>query len=64
MTIALLVVIAALAVAIVAWSGVTLASDSMALARVTVQPLGGTIEHVEAFGPGGQRLPIAIEGGV
>jgi hypothetical protein len=59
---ALIVVIAALAVAIVAWSGVTLAGDSTALARVTVQPLGGTIEHVEAFGPGGQRLPLAIDG--
>jgi hypothetical protein len=52
-----------LAVAALAWSGVTLASDSTALARVTVQPLGGTIEHVQAFGPGGQRLALAIDGG-
>jgi hypothetical protein len=54
------VVIAALLVAAVALSGVTLAGDSTALARVTVQPLGGTIEHIEAFGPGGQRLPIGV----
>ena len=57
------VLIAALVVAAVAWSGVTLAGDSTALARVTVQPLGGTIEHVQAFGPGGQRLPIAVDDG-
>ncbi len=63
MATALAIVIAALAVAVFAWSGVTLASDSTALARVTVQPLGGTIEHVEAFGPGGQSLPVAVDGG-
>ena len=58
-----LVLVAALAVAAFAWSGVTLAGDSTALARVSVQPLGGTIEHIEAFGPGGQRLPIAVDDG-
>jgi hypothetical protein len=57
------VVIAVLAVAALAWSGVTLAGDSTALARVTVQPLGGTIERIQAFGPGGQRLPLAVDGG-
>jgi hypothetical protein len=56
-------VILVLAVAAVAWSGVTVAGDSEALAHVTVQPLGGTIEHVEAFGPGGRRLPLAVAGG-
>jgi hypothetical protein len=60
---ALVIVIVALAVAILAWSGVTLASDSMALARVSVQPLGGTIERVQAFGPRGQSLPLAVDGG-
>jgi len=58
-----MVVIAALAVAAVALSGVTLASDSTALARVTVQPLGGTIESVQAFGPGGRRVPVAVVDG-
>jgi len=57
------VVIVALVVAVLAWSGVTLASDSTALARVTVQPLGGTIERVQAFGPGGQRVALAMDGG-
>jgi hypothetical protein len=57
------VLIAALVVAAVAWSGVTLAGDSTALARVSVEPLGGTIEHIEAFGPGDQRLPIAVDDG-
>jgi peptidoglycan hydrolase-like protein with peptidoglycan-binding domain len=55
--------ILALVVAALAWSGVTLEGDSTALARVTVQPLGGTIEHVAAFGPSGQTLPLAIAGG-
>jgi len=58
-----MVVIVALAVAALAWSGVTLAGDSTALARVTVQPLGGTIERLQAFGPGGQRVPLAVDGG-
>jgi len=53
----------ALLAAVVAWSGVTLASDSTALARVSVQPLGGTIQHVQAFGPDGARVPLAVSGG-
>ncbi len=58
-----LVAVVAVAVAALVWSGVTLASDSTALARVSVQPLGGTIEHVQAFGPGGKSVPLAIDGG-
>jgi hypothetical protein len=58
-----IVLIIALVVAVLAWSGVTLASDSTALARVSVQPLGGTIESVEAFAPGGGRLALAIHDG-
>jgi hypothetical protein len=61
--ISLLVVVAAVIAAALAWSGVTLASDSTALARVSVQPLGGTVQHVEAFGPDGQRVPLAIHDG-
>jgi hypothetical protein len=63
MGISVIVVIVAVAVAALAWSGVSLAGDPTALARVTVQPLGGTIERVQAFGPGGQRVPLAIDGG-
>ncbi len=58
-----MVVVIALVVAVLAWSGVTLAGDSTALARVSVQPLGGTIEHVQAFAPGGQLVPLAIHEG-
>jgi hypothetical protein len=58
----LLVVVVILVVATLALSGVSLASDPTALARVSVQALGGRIEHVEAFGPDGQRVPLAIQG--
>jgi L,D-transpeptidase catalytic domain len=60
----LLVALVAVAVAALVWSGVTLAGDPTALAHVSVQPLGGSIEHVEAFGPGGHRVPLAIHGGL
>ena len=53
-----LVVVVVVIVAALVWSGVTLASDSSALAKVSVQPLGGTIEHVSAYGPGGQTIPL------
>jgi hypothetical protein len=58
-----MVVIIVLAAAALALSGATLAGDSTALARVTVQPLGGTIERVEAFGPDGHRVPLALHDG-
>lgn len=59
----LVLIVVLLAVAVLAFSGVTLASDSTALARVSVQPLGGTIERVRAYGLDGRRVPLAIEGG-
>jgi hypothetical protein len=59
----LVLILGLLAVAVLALSGVTLASDSTALARVSVQPLGGTVERVRAYGPNGQRVPLAIDGG-
>ncbi|MGA9875225.1 MAG: hypothetical protein WBQ21_05395, partial [Solirubrobacteraceae bacterium] len=57
------IAVVVVAVAVLAFSGVTLASDSTALARVSVQALGGTIEHVQAFGPHGQAVPIAVNDG-
>jgi peptidoglycan hydrolase-like protein with peptidoglycan-binding domain len=63
MGIVVIVVIVALAVAALALSGVSLAGDPTALARVSVQPLGGSIEHVHAFGPHGQKVPLTVEGG-
>jgi hypothetical protein len=58
-----IVLIVLLAVAVLVWSGVTLSGDSSALARVSVQTFGGSIEHVQAYGAGGQRIPIAVEAG-
>ena len=40
-----------LVVAVLFWSGATLAGDPSALARVDVQPLGGTLESASASGP-------------
>jgi hypothetical protein len=59
----LLVVVIALVVAVLALSGVTLAANRTALAQVSVQAFGGTIEHVQAFGPGGKRVPLAVKNG-
>lgn len=56
-------IVALLAVAVLVWSGVTLAGDPTALARVRVQPLGGTIERVRAYGPHWQKVPLAMSGG-
>lgn len=55
----LAVVIAALTL-----SGASLTGDATALARVSVQPLGGRIEHVEAFGPDGRRIPMSVHDGL
>ncbi len=41
----------------------TLAGDSSALARVSVQALGGKIERVQAFTADGRSVPLAINGG-
>ena len=59
------VLVAAIAVAIAALtlSGASLGADSTALAKVSLQPLGGKIEHVEVFGPTGHPLPVAVQGG-
>jgi peptidoglycan hydrolase-like protein with peptidoglycan-binding domain len=60
-----LVVLAALALAagVVWWSGATLAGDAVALARVEVQPLGGSLVSAHAFGAGGARIPLSVTGG-
>jgi hypothetical protein len=60
--VALVLVLAAAAVVLL-WSGASLTSDATALARVSVQPFGGSIERVEAFGPGGPHVPLAVDGG-
>jgi hypothetical protein len=62
---ATVVVVASLGLvaAVLAWSGVTLADDATALARLDVQPFGGTLERVRAFGPDGRRIPLAVRRG-
>jgi L,D-transpeptidase catalytic domain len=45
------------------WSGATLASDAVALARVEVQPLGGTLESAHASGPDGRAIPLSLHHG-
>ncbi len=57
------VLVAIAAVVVLVWSGVSLTGDATALAHVSVQPFGGSIEHVEAYGPGGHRIPLSVEGG-
>ena len=49
--------------AVVAWSGATLAGDPSALARVEVQPLGGTLEQARASAPDGSPIPLAVSHG-
>ena len=56
-------IVVLLAVAALVWSGASLAGDQTALARVTVQPLGGKIEHVRAYGPGGRSVPLTVVDG-
>jgi peptidoglycan hydrolase-like protein with peptidoglycan-binding domain len=60
-----LVVLAALAVGAVAlwWSGATLVGDSAALARVDVQPFGGSLVSAKAFGPDGAPISLSVSGG-
>ncbi|HEX3910169.1 MAG TPA: L,D-transpeptidase [Solirubrobacteraceae bacterium] len=50
-------------VLVLVWSGISLGSDASALAHVSVQPFGGSIQRVEAFGPGGRRIPLTVEDG-
>lgn len=62
--IVLAVAIIAVVVAALTLSGASLSGDQTALAKVSVQPLGGTIEHVEAFGPDGRQIPISVHDGL
>jgi hypothetical protein len=53
----------ALAAAVIWWSGATLAQDSVALARIELQPLAGSLESAKAFRPDGRRIPLSVDGG-
>jgi peptidoglycan hydrolase-like protein with peptidoglycan-binding domain len=52
-----------LVAAVILWSGIKLSADSIALTHVEVQPLGGKVERVRAFGPGGRRIPLTVKDG-
>jgi hypothetical protein len=52
-----------LGAAVLWWSGATLAADAVALARVEVQPLGGSLVSAKAFGPNGAQIPLSVDGG-
>ncbi len=60
--VALLVLVTVIVVALLTLTGASLGEDSSALAKVSVQALGGKIEHVEAFGPSGKQVPISVQG--
>ncbi len=60
--VALLLLVILIVVALLTLTGASLGDDSTALAKVSVQPLGGKVEHVEAFGPAGKRVPISVQG--
>jgi peptidoglycan hydrolase-like protein with peptidoglycan-binding domain len=44
-------------------SGATLVADATALARVEVQPFGGTLEHAQLLGPDGHMIALSVRGG-
>ncbi len=60
---AVLLVLILLVVAALTLSGASLAGDASALAKVSTQPLGGSVERVEAFAPDGSPVPIAEHAG-
>jgi hypothetical protein len=53
----------ALAAGVIWWSGATLARDSVALARVDLQPLAGSLESAKAFRHDGTPIPVSASGG-
>ncbi len=56
----LAIVVLAFVIAVVVFSGASLASDPSALARLSVGPFGGTVESVHAFGPTGRPILLSI----
>ncbi len=59
----LLVVIVVVVVVVLLLSGASLADSPTALARVQLGALGGSVERVQAFGPNGRPVPLAIDHG-
>ncbi len=57
------IVLAGFGVVAFAMSGSSLSSDPSALAKVETETFGGTIERVDATGPDGKPIPIAVHNG-
>ncbi|MEA2484224.1 MAG: hypothetical protein QOC55_2171, partial [Thermoleophilaceae bacterium] len=63
MVLLLLLVLAGVAAAALAWSGASLAGDPVALAQVHVQPLGGTLQSATASDAAGRPVPLTVDHG-
>jgi len=57
---ALLLAALAFAAGVVWWSGAALRRDPSALARIEVQPLGGSLVSAQAFDSRGHRIPLSV----
>jgi lipoprotein-anchoring transpeptidase ErfK/SrfK len=58
----LVAVVAAVAAAVVVWSGATLKTDPSALARIELQPFAGKLVSATATGPDGRPIPLDRSG--
>ncbi|HWH10992.1 MAG TPA: L,D-transpeptidase [Solirubrobacteraceae bacterium] len=56
-------VVVAFVVAVALWSGATLQTDPTALARVSLQPLAGTLEQASASASDGKSIPLSVSAG-
>jgi peptidoglycan hydrolase-like protein with peptidoglycan-binding domain len=45
------------------WSGATVVADTSALAKVNVEPFGGTLVAARAVGPDGRAIPLSVARG-
>jgi hypothetical protein len=59
----LAIALVAFVVVVAVFSGATLERDPAALARVDVQPFGGKLVRVRAYGPGGREIPLSVHDG-
>jgi hypothetical protein len=57
------VIVVVFVVAVAVWSGATLQTDPTALARVSLQPLAGSLEQASATGRDGKAIPLSVAGG-
>lgn len=61
--VSVLVLIVAFAIVVLLLSGASLSTDASALAKVSVQPFGGDLVSVHAFGANGRAVPISVDDG-